>query len=162
MIPSLARAALGALTATLLASTPVAQCPFTSLSMQSYGQSCTPVFFGNPPTLAGSLDVNQCTLDLTVDAFPGCCNTYLTARLLVLGFQQRAIPVPQIGPGCTLLVQPIGTFFLLPAGGDTFTLDLPLVPPPFTFQAQAAAFYFTTIGLTVDAQLTSGQTVTLS
>lgn len=140
--------------------TATGQCTFSSLSMNSYGQGCTTVF-ATPTTLSGSLSVSTCELDLTVNTFPGCCNTFLSARVLALGTQQTNLPVPQLGAGCTMLLQPIGVLFLPSSGGDTFTLNLPSMVPPLSFHVQAAAIYFTTIGLTTEAQLSEGMTVTL-
>jgi hypothetical protein len=146
--------------AALAAATATAQCQFTSLSLQSYGQGCTTVFTV-PPTLAGGLDGPTCTLNLTVIAFTGCCNTFLRFRVLALGVQQINLPLPQIGPGCALLVDPLATLFLQTNGGDTFALRIPpLLPPPLQLQAQAAAIYVT-FGVALDAQLTEGQTITL-
>src|SRR5262249_32642248 len=79
-----------------------AQCTVTGAGMQTYGQGCNPVF-GSQPTLAISLDASGCRLDITVQAFGGCCNTYLTNHLLALGAQQVNVPLPQIGSGCALL-----------------------------------------------------------
>ena len=83
--------------------------------------------------------------------------------MLAVGLQQNNQPLPIIGPGCTLWVQPIAVQFLPAAGGDTFTLQLPPgIVPPLSFYAQGAALYFTTIGLGNDAQLTDGQFLQLS
>src|SRR5262252_9148241 len=108
----------------LLAAAAAAQCPFASVSLSSYGQGCVTVF-PTPPTLGGGLDTNACRLGLTVTAVTGCCNTFLSARLLALGVQQVATPLPSVGPNCTLLVQPDVVLFLPASGGDTFFLNLP-------------------------------------
>jgi hypothetical protein len=144
----------------LFAAAAAAQCPFSAVSLQSYGNGCATVFLA-PPTLSGGLDANACTLGLTVNAFAGCCNTFLTLRVLAIGAQQANVPLPQVGPGCTLLVNPVAILFLPASGGDTFRLTLPRgLVPPLPLEAQGAAFY-TTFGVAIDAQLTEGQTVTL-
>lgn len=138
----------------------MAQCPFASVSTQSYGQGCNPVF-GTNPTLSVTLDAANCRVQVAVNAFPGCCNTFLRTYLLAIGFQQVSIPVPQIGPGCTLLVQPTALLIQPSAGGATFSLGLPPILPPLGFVAQGAAHYFTTIGFSDDFALTDGAQVTL-
>jgi hypothetical protein len=144
----------------LTSSLALAQCPFTSVSTQSYGQGCNPVFATNP-TLAVALDAASCRVQLTVNAFPGCCNTFLRTYLLAIGFQQASIPVPQIGPGCTVLVQPTALLIQPSTAGATFSLGLPPIVPPLGFVAQGAAHYFTTIGFSDDFALTDGAQVTL-
>jgi hypothetical protein len=148
------------LIAASLAAAAAAQCPFSSLTATTYGQGCITVF-GTPPTQRSSLDGTQCTLGVTVDAFTGCCNTFLTGRVLVLGLQQANVPVPQIGQGCTLLVDPIAFLFQTPPAGDTFTLPLPpFLVPPLQLQSQGASIY-RTFGVEIDAQLTAGQAILL-
>lgn len=137
-----------------------AQCPFQTLSLQSYGRGCTTVFL-QPTTLSGSLDPAACSLGLVVQSFQGCCNTFLTARLLAIGVQQTAVPLPQIGPGCTLLVDPVALLLQPAPAGDTFWLPLPAtLVAPLHFVAQGAALY-TTFGVSIDLQLTEGFAVLL-
>lgn len=139
-----------------------AQCPFTSVSTASYGQGCNPVFFGNVPTLSVALDTPACSLNVTVDAFAGCCNTFLVGRLLALGAAPTMVPLPQFGVGCALLVdQPI-LLYQPSAAGDTFALPLGAALPPLTVYAQGAALYFTTIGFSTDFALASGYQIQLS
>ncbi len=148
-------------TVVLLASVSVAQCPFAGVASQSYGQGCNPVF-GTNPTLAVSLDTINCTVDITVGAFGGCCNTFLTGRVLCLGLQPVSVPLPNFGLGCTLLAQPDFLLLLPTAGGTTFVLPLPATGvPPLTFFAQGGALYFTTIGLSTDLAFTEGAQITL-
>jgi len=144
----------------LVAATASAQCPFTSVSMQTQGQGCNPVFVA-PPTYGVALDTIACTLQLQVTAFQGCCNTYLQGRLLALGDQPASVPMPWIGSGCTLLVNPVILLYQPASAGDTFVLALPALLPPLTFYAQAAAHYFTTIGFSHDFALTAGGQITL-
>ncbi len=149
--------------AALLAPFAVAQCPFHTVTAQSYGQGCNPVFAGQIPTVAIALDATACSLDAAVGAFGGCCNTYLVGHLLVLGPQQVAVPLPGFGVGCTLLADPAIVLFAPAMVGGTFTLPLPTVAlPPLTFFVQGAAFYFTTIGFDYDFALSAGGQVDVS
>ncbi len=137
-----------------------AQCPFTGVTTQNYGAPCTTVF-PTAPTISAQLDPVACSLGIRVIAYAGCCNTYLRDRILALGLSQSNQPLPQVGTGCTLLVNAI-TFLWQPVSmGDTFILPIPPGLTPFTFCAQGAPHYFTTIGLTNDLMLTDGLTLTL-
>jgi hypothetical protein len=143
------------------ASLATAQCAFSSVSMQSYGQGCNPVF-AIDPTLGVQLDTVNCRLLLTVSAFPGCCNTFLVGSLLALGDQPISLPLPQFGVNCTLLVVPVILAFQPTAAGSTFVLQLPATAlPPVTLAAQGGALYFTTIGLTYDFALSAGGQLSL-
>jgi hypothetical protein len=154
------RLALPAVATLLLADVATAQCPFTGVTTQNYGAPCTTVF-PTAPTISAQLDPVACSLGIRVIAYAGCCNTYLRDRILALGLSQANQSLPQVGTGCTLLVNPI-TFLWQPATmGDTFTLPIPPGLTPFTFHAQGAPHYFTTIGLTNDLMLTDGLTLTL-
>lgn len=148
------------LLAVLLSAPAAAQCPFSSVSLQSQGNGCTTVF-NQPTTLAAALDATSCTLGVTVQSFSGCCNTFLTARMLALGVRQIRVPLPFVGANCTLLVDPAALLLLPAAGGDTFTFNLPAtLPSPLSFEAQGAALYVT-FGVTFDWQLTAGGTILL-
>jgi hypothetical protein len=138
----------------------LAQCPFGSVSVLANGQGCNPVF-GTAPTFTVGLDVASCTLQVPVSAFSGCCNTFLVGRVLVLGDQPASVPLPQFGSGCTLLASPVILLYQPASAGDTFVLTLPASLPPLSFYAQAAAHYFTTIGLSHDFALTAGGLVSL-
>jgi hypothetical protein len=133
----------------------LAQCPFTSLTLLPYGQGCNPVF-ALPPGVTAALDPSTCTVQLTVNAFQGCCNTFLVGYALALGLQGVSIPVPQLGPGCTLLADPVVLLYQTATTGNTFALPLPSLPAPLVFAAQGAAHYFTTIGFGHDFALTGG------
>ncbi|MFY9341420.1 MAG: hypothetical protein WAT39_02945 [Planctomycetota bacterium] len=138
-----------------------AQCPFAGVAQQANGLGCNPVF-GSPPTVAVALDTVNCLLNVTVAAFPGCCNTFLVGRMLVLGDQPAAVPLPWIGPGCTLFANPVILLYQPTAAGATFVLTLPTAAlPPLTFWLQGGAHYFTTIGLTHDFALSNGSQITL-
>lgn len=146
------------LSASLLLSTfAAAQCAFSSVSVSSYGQPCS-VFTGNPTTIGALLDVTNCSLGIEVHAFPGCCNTYLVGRVLVLGLQPNTQPLPQFN--CTLLTSP--DVVLFQTTGSTFPLSMPNAPfPATTLFAQGAAIYFTTIGFSTDWAFSSGAQITL-
>jgi hypothetical protein len=137
-----------------------AQCPFSTVQLTTYGSGCNPVFATNP-TLTGTLDPTVCTLNLTVNAFSGCCNTFLNGRILAIGLQPVSQPLPQLGVGCTLLASPDALLFQANTAGATFVLAIPPGLPPLTLYAQGAAIYFTTIGLTTDIALTGGEAAAL-
>jgi len=145
----------------LCASFASAQCAFSSVSVTSYGQPCSIWLGPTPPTtLAVQLDGASCTLGLDVMAFPGCCNTFLTGQLLVLGLNQISVPVPQFGVNCTLLVSPDVILFQQSSG--QFAMPLPNAPfPAMTIYAQAAVTYFTTFGLTTEWALSGGYQIDL-
>ncbi|MFT4511997.1 MAG: hypothetical protein ACI89X_000673 [Planctomycetota bacterium] len=150
--------ALHILSASLvLSSFAATQCAFSSVSVSSYGQPCS-VFSTNPTTVGVQLDVTNCELGIDVSAFPGCCNTYLVGRVLVLGLQPITQPLPQLG--CTLLTSP--DVVLFQTTGSTFPLQMPSAPfPATTLFAQGAAIYFTTIGFSVDWAFSSGAQINL-
>ena len=145
----------------LSASFALGQCAFASASVSSYGQPCAIWLGPAPPTSLGvQLDGTSCTLGLDVTAFPGCCNTFLTGRILVLGLAQISVPVPQFGVNCDLLVSPDVILFQQSSG--QFTMPLPNAPfPPTTIYAQGAVIYFTTIGLAADWALSAGYQIDL-
>lgn len=128
-----------------------AQCAFSSVAASTYGSAC--LVFGNPTSIAASLDVPSCSLGLDVSAFPGCCNTYLVGTVLVVGLQPVAQPLPSLG--CTLLAQP--DLVLFSTTGGSFALPMPPAPfPPTTIHAQAVSVYFTTIGFSTDWAFSTG------
>jgi hypothetical protein len=148
-------------TVVLLTPAAVAQCPFATVVSQAYGSGCNPVF-GTNPALAVTLNPASCTVDITVSAFSGCCNTFLSGRVLCLGVVPVSVPLPNFGVGCTLLAQPDFLLLQPTASGATFVLPLPAAGiPPLTFFAQGGALYFTTIGLSTDLAFTDGAQVTL-
>ena len=154
-IPSALSAAL------LTAGFAAAQCPITSLAAATYGQGCNPVFAAQPPAVNGAL-TSTCTLDVTVDGFGGCCNTFPVGQLLVLGTTPAQVPLPQFGSGCELLVAPDVIAFLPAAAGGPFSIPLAGVASPVTVYAQGSVLYFTTIGLALDFALSAGVQIDLS
>ncbi|MCK5943555.1 MAG: hypothetical protein KAI24_16350 [Planctomycetes bacterium] len=154
---------LAACSLLLLATPAAAQCPWSSVSVTSYGQGCSAPFPNQQVGVAATLDVTTCQLGLDVVAFGGCCNTFLVGRALVVGLSQTATPVPQLGAGCTLLASPDLLLFEPSAPNpQPFVLQLPNAPlPPTTLYAQGVAVYFTTIGLTVDVTLGPGARIDL-
>jgi hypothetical protein len=134
-----------------------AQCAFSSVNVSCYGHPCS-VFSGNPTTVGAQLNVSNCTLGVDVQAFSGCCNTYLVGRVLVVGLQPVTQPLPQLG--CTLLTSP--DLVLFQATGSMFALQMPSAPfPATTLFAQGAAIYFTTIGFSTDWAFSRGSQINL-
>lgn len=143
--PSLRSALLRAMLLPLLSSAALqAQCPYQSATLQRYGSGCSEVF-GFAPTLSANLDIANCSLDLLVDVYGGCCNTFLQGTLLLLGLQPAALPLQLLDPTCTLLAQP--DLVLLQSGPipDLFSLPIPPGLPPLTLYAQGAGSYITTV-----------------
>lgn len=136
-----------------------AQCTVTGATFEPYGTGCGAVV-SQAPTLKGAFDSTTCTVSLTVDAFGGCCNTFVTYRLLGLGLAPDKTPLPFLGSGCELLIQPL-IVVALPPNQDTLKLTIPPGMPTDTVYLQGGAGYLTTIGLTRDLALTQGLRVTL-
>ena len=118
-----------------------AQCLFQSVTTSSIGPSCN---FGStgfcaiasmPSTLTTTLDTVNCKLIVQVNQFEGC-GASIPLRLLVLGTQPVAVPLPEFGMGCTLHVAPM---ILLAATTGPFSLDLPQGVSAMAFFAQGAA-----------------------
>ena len=145
----------------LTTSLAVSQCAFTTVTATAYGQPCSVWQLANQmPAISVSLDASNCTLGLDVTAFPGCCNSFLTGRVLVLGLAPIAVPVPQFGVNCTMLTSPDVILFQQSSGA--FQMSLPAAPfPATTIYSQAAVLYFTTIGLTTDWGLSAGYKIDL-
>jgi len=145
----------------LTASLAVGQCAFSSVAVSTYGQPCSVwTLPSQMPAISVALDATSCTLGMDVTAFPGCCNSFLTGRVLVLGLQQVSVPVPQFGVNCNLLVSP--DVFLFQQSSGAFQMPLPAAPfPATTIYAQSAVLYFTTIGLTTEWGLSSGYQIDL-
>lgn len=137
-----------------------AQCTVNGINFTSYGSGCNAVF-GVVPSLVGSFDAANCSLTLTINDFPGCCNTYLVQRSLAFGLLPTNTPLPWIAPGCTLFVQPDLLYTFPSSAGNTFTFPIPPGLPALTVYAQGADQYFTTIGLTTDFALTNGLAISI-
>lgn len=141
-----------------------AQCQFQSVTLQRYGAGCSEVF-GFAPTLLASLDTTTCELTLTVDAYGGCCNTFLDGTLLLLGLQPVAVPLMLADPACALLARPDLVFGMPGFGPGSYVLPIPPGLPPITLYAQGAGTYYTTIlfplPLGPQFSLTAGYSVTL-
>ena len=131
-------------------------CPYNP-DILGYGQGCNTAF-QNPATMTASFDPLACSITLTANTFPGCCNTYLVQRLMLLGLQPDNQTVPAY-PSCTLLVVP--DLAMIPFTGNSLALDLPPGLPPVTVYAQAGFVYFTTIGFNYDLALTYGISMTI-
>lgn len=146
-----------ALIAALTASPGVAQCPFAGagVAVTGYGQGCNPAFGGfQLPTVAADIDAAACELTIAVDAFGGCCNTFLIGNVLAIGFQPLSVPLPV--PGCAVLVDPAVVVALPTSGAAAVTIPLLAALPPLTLYAQPVGLYFTTIGLGYDLAFGAG------
>lgn len=152
-----------ALSAPLLAVAAAAQCPFSSVSTQTYAPSCNFASTGfcaivaTPTTLALTLDTNACTLEVAVNAFQGC-GASIPLRALVIGTQQVNVPLPEFGPTCALAVAPVA---LLADVSGPFTLALPNVVPPLSFLVQGCALSLPPFANELIFTLSDAQTVTL-
>jgi hypothetical protein len=139
MTRSLTRSLAAAL---LCASAALAQCPFNTVTAQSVGPFCNTgptgccAIVSSPTILAPTLDVTTCALDLEVSALEGCCGVTVAVRLLALGATTANIPLPQLGAGCALWVQPDA---ILVQQSSPFRLAIPPGLLPFTFFAQSSA-----------------------
>ncbi len=131
-----------------LAASMPAQCLFTTVTTQPIGPGCNVgstgfcKIVGMPTTLASALDTTNCALDVQVNLFEACGVT-VPLRLLVLGFQPTAIPLPDFGFACTLHIAPIAIL-----AGSTGPISIPLPPatPTFTFLMQGAALSIAPLG----------------
>jgi hypothetical protein len=132
-----------------------AQCTVNA-SFQQYGIGCNTVF-GVLPTLSGTFNPANCSVTITLTGFGGCCNTFLVSRLLAFGVNAANVPLPTLGPGCVLLVEPAVVLEFPNSAGNSFTFVLPpFTPTALTLFAQGANHYFTTIGLSDDYELSNG------
>src|SRR4029453_2771310 len=77
-------------------------CP--PVAIAPYGAGCAQFF--DVPVLKGAYDPTACTLTLSLSGQPGCCNTYLWNRILILGASSVSVPVPPFVTGCKLLASP--------------------------------------------------------
>ena len=146
-----------AVIALLLGTTSVsAQCP--DIDVSTYGAGCS-VFF-TPPELSGAGDSSACTLDLTLTVPPACCNVFAVGRILIVGVTPTSLPIPELGPTCNLLVEPL-IFVPLSIEPETITFSIPssLSLVGVSVFTQGAVEYFTTIGFTTDFTLTNGMRI---
>jgi len=131
-----------------------AQCPTVSVS--SYGAGCNPAGF-DVPAFAGGFNPNNCELAFKFSGQAGCCNTFLTAKIMILGFAPANSPAPG---GCVLLVQPAVFVFL---GPNDVTVSGVIPPTPAAYQVFAqVANQYTTFGVQNDFNLTNGLQVKIS
>jgi hypothetical protein len=120
------------------------QCPYQSVATQSYGAGCSEVF-GFFPTLRAELDTAACTFTITVDAYGGCCNTFLQGTALAIGFGTATVPLQLSDPACQLLVQPSDLFVQTGYAPGVYAFHIPPGLPPIALFAQGAGAYYTTI-----------------
>ena len=141
----------------VLAPSAAAQCTVQNVTFRAHGAGCATVFAA-VPVLSGTFDSRTCTLSLTLDGFGGCCNTFLSDKVVLLGVNPVSLPLPWAG--CTLLVQPDAAV-VIPRGQDTLRIALPPGVAAGTFHAQGVNHYFTTIGFTHDLNWSQGLAVAI-
>lgn len=126
-----------------------AQCANVTLS--PYGVGCATQF--DVPVLKGAFDAAACAVDLAFSGQSGCCNTFLSAKFILLGIHQVSIPAPGIGPGCLLLVDPL-LIVALPA--SVTDLHIPLPPVTGVTGFLQVVNQYTTFGVVNDYNLSNG------
>ena len=137
-----------------LSAAAAAQCP--TVSVGSYGAGCNAAGF-DVPELAGGFNTSNCELAFKFSGQPGCCNTFLTAKILMLGFSPAAAPGPG---GCTILLNPAVFVFL---GPNDVTVSGAIPPTPAAYQVYAqVANQYTTFGTVNDYNLTNGLQIKIS
>ena len=157
-------APLTLLAATTLALSTPAQCLFTSVTATATGEPCNAASTGFcavaafPSFLLPELDVANCTLEVTITAFEGC-GAVVPLRVLAIGFQPAAVPLPEFGFGCELQVTPIA---LLTTPSPTVSIALPPGVPTMNFVAQGLAWSHFAAAANPDGfAFTSGYTIDL-
>lgn len=139
-----------------------AQCdPVGGAVFASYGSSCGPGF--EPTTLTGVYSPVNCTVDLSLNTPAFGFNVFLEARMLVLGLQADATPLPipgQTTQGCFSWVKPDVILFQ-PPPDDTFTFPVPAAAVGLTVLAQGANIWFDTFGFTNTFQVTHGLSISV-
>lgn len=114
-----------------LATALVAQCPYGTMLATTSGAGC-----GTGLTVTATLTPAPCTLTLSLTGSGG--STTCTATfLLALGVTSATVPLPELGPACTLLVQP-DAVLLAPTAG--FLLAIPPAVPAITVHLQGAVW----------------------
>jgi hypothetical protein len=119
-----------------------AQCQFTGIATQHLGAFCNIGSTGccavpsSPTRIEPSFDGSACVFDVAVRAVEGCCGVTVVLRALAIGTPHPGIPLPDLGLGCTLWVQPADVRVQT---GELFRFPIPPTLPPVTFAAQAAA-----------------------
>ena len=145
----------------LLASSIHAQCAVKGASFRAYGQSC-PANSTWAPALTGNFQPTACTIALTIRADRGCCNEYLSGRMLMFGASPANIPLSFLGlPTCSLLVQPQFFFTWSNTTSGTMTINLPSNTSPGTVYVQGVASYYYTLGRRTKYRLSRGLAVTI-
>lgn len=135
-----------------------AQCP--AVSIGTYGQGCA-IQFDVPGYKAG-FDATNCAIDFGYSGLPGCCNSFLTARVVMFGFQQASLPAPAIGPGCLLLLQPT-IFAVLPANVTQLSAPIPSLPPGTSFVVYSQYLnQYTTFGVQNDYNASNGVAIKMA
>lgn len=152
------------LAATAIALPARAQCLFTSVTATATGEPCNAASTGFcavaafPSFLLPELDPTNCTLDVTITAFESC-GAVVPLRVLAIGFQPAAVPLPEFGIGCELQVVPIA---LLTTPSPTVSVALPPGVPTMSFLAQGLAWSHFAPAANPDVfAFTSGYTIDL-
>lgn len=118
----------------------VGQCAFSTVTVSPFGSGCNPVVGTTTAPLAVNVSIPTCTIGLNTvilldpDKDP-------IGRVLVLGLQAFAQPVPALGAGCVLYPSADVVLFG-PWFAPAHQLQLPATPlPPTTAYAQGAVLY---------------------
>ena len=135
-----------------------AQCP--SVSTATYGTGCATVF--DVPGYKAGFDPSSCSITLGFSGMPGCCNTFLTSRIVFLGLQQLNVPAPSVGPGCTLLADPL-VVAVLPGNVTSVNAVVPPLPAGVTVAIYSQYInQYTTFGLTQDYNMSNGVAIKMA
>lgn len=124
-----------------------------SVTFTAYGSPCGSAFPNT--TLTGTFNPTFCTASVTLNAFPGCCNTFPLSNVWALGLQAAQTPLPGVPQPCFLLNS---ADFIVTTPPDVTTIAF-AVPPALSGTSvfvQAARVYFTTIGMTNDLSVSNG------
>lgn len=141
-----------------IASNAAAQCP--TVSTTTYGTGCATVF--DVPAYKVGFDASSCSITLGFSGLSGCCNTFLTSRIVFLGLQQLNVPAPSVGPGCTLLADPF-VIAVLPAGVETVNATVPPLPAGVTVSIYSQYInQYTTFGLSQDYNMSNGVAIKMA
>ncbi len=133
--------ALHLLAATLLPlGAAVGQCAFSTAVVSPLGAGCNPVVGTTTVPLTVSVSIPTCGIGIGTSLLTGLDKQPI-ARVLVLGLQAAAQPLPALGAGCVLF--PSSDVVLVdPWFAPVHRLQLPAAPlPPVTVYAQGAVLY---------------------
>jgi hypothetical protein len=132
----------------LIPATTHAQCGIKGASFTPYGQGCVAGTY-NVPQFAGGFNQATCTIRLSLDAFYGYNGLGLTGKMILFGASPTSVPLPWTGdPACTLLVNPLASYYWATVPNRKFMLDIKLPPgtSPATVYVQGVTSYHSTVG----------------